>query len=112
MENKKLTEQLKATLMGLTDEQKEKVKACKDSSELASLLVELGVELPDEMLDTVAGGLKYHEDGTRYDPGNMLDLLEYYAESDRRAKADNVHPTDRARVAAIDKEVFHEFFED
>ena len=40
----------------LTDEQKEKAKACKTADELTSLLSQLGVALPDEMLDSVAGG--------------------------------------------------------
>ena len=40
----------------LTDEQKEKTKACKTAGELTSLLSQLGVALPDEMLDSVAGG--------------------------------------------------------
>ena len=43
-------------LKGLTDEQKEKVKACRDGKELIALLGEMGVVLPDEALDAVAGG--------------------------------------------------------
>ena len=40
----------------LTDEQKEKVKACKTPEELMALMGETGAELPDELLDEVAGG--------------------------------------------------------
>ena len=40
----------------LTDEQKEKVKACKSPDEIIALLGEMGVELPDKLLDAVAGG--------------------------------------------------------
>lgn len=40
----------------LTDEQKMKLKSCKDSAELKSMLNELGVELTDEQLEEAAGG--------------------------------------------------------
>ncbi len=42
----------------LTAEQKEKLKACKDSNEMMSMLGEMGIELTDEQLDAVAGGDK------------------------------------------------------
>ncbi len=47
---------LKELWSGLTDEQKEKVKECKSMDELTELAGKLGVELPDEMLEAVAGG--------------------------------------------------------
>ncbi len=56
MENKDLSEQMTEILNGLTDEQKEKVKACKDTNELVAKLGEMGVALPDELLDAAAGG--------------------------------------------------------
>ncbi len=56
MENEKLSEQMIKVLNSLTDEQKEKAKACKDMNELTALLGQMGVELPDELLDAVAGG--------------------------------------------------------
>ena len=40
----------------LTEEQKAKLKACRDSDELMSMLGSMGIELTDEQLDTVAGG--------------------------------------------------------
>ena len=40
----------------LTDEQKEQAKKCKTMDELMMLAGEWGIELPDEMLDAVAGG--------------------------------------------------------
>ena len=40
----------------LTDEQKAKLMACRDSAELRSMLGEMGIELTDEQLDAVAGG--------------------------------------------------------
>ena len=43
-------------LKGLTNEQIEKVNACKDSEEILKLAKEEGVELNDEQLDAVNGG--------------------------------------------------------
>ena len=40
----------------LTDEQKEKAKQCKTMDELMALAGEWGIELPDEALDSIAGG--------------------------------------------------------
>ena len=59
MEEKKLIALLRDTFHTLTDDQKEKVRACKDLNELTALLGEMGVELPDELLDAVAGGVIY-----------------------------------------------------
>ena len=55
MDEKKKRE-LEEFLNGLTDEQKEKVKACRDGKELIALLDEMSVALPEEALDAVAGG--------------------------------------------------------
>ncbi len=66
----KLNETLKGLWDSLTEEQKEKAKACKTMDELTALAGSMGVELPDEMrlienagmllnddeLDKVAGG--------------------------------------------------------
>ena len=65
MNEKKLNELLNKALNSLTEEQKEKAKACKTTKELLDYLsaegVELsdeaGAELPDEALDMVAGGV-------------------------------------------------------
>ena len=56
MENKNMYEQLEGLLKGLDDGQKKKVNACKNVNELMSLLGELGIALPDELLDNIAGG--------------------------------------------------------
>ena len=56
-------EKIKALRDSLTDEQKEKAAACKSQEELSALLGKLGVELSDELLDNVAGGVK---DGPRH----------------------------------------------
>ena len=44
------------TFEDLTDEQKEKVKACKTADELVALAQAEGVELSDEQLQSIAGG--------------------------------------------------------
>lgn len=56
MENKELNEALERVIASLTEEQKEKAKACETLDQLTALLGELGVELPDELLDDVGGG--------------------------------------------------------
>ena len=59
-ENKNTDAKLNADLKGiydsLTDEQKEQAKKCKTMDEMMKLAGEWGIELPDEMLDAVAGG--------------------------------------------------------
>ena len=40
----------------LTDEQKMKLKSCKDPAELQSMLGTMGIELTDEQLEAAAGG--------------------------------------------------------
>ena len=44
------------TFDDLTDEQKERVKACKTAEELVELAKAEGVELSDEQLEGIAGG--------------------------------------------------------
>ena len=56
MESKKTAELLKSIWENLTDEQKEKAKACKTADELIKLAGEEGIELPDEALEAVSGG--------------------------------------------------------
>ena len=51
-----MKEALKGIYENLTDEQKEKAKACKSADELMALLGEWGVELPDDLVENVAGG--------------------------------------------------------
>ncbi len=55
MENK-IPDAVKSIWDSLTEEQKEKVRACKDMNELTELAGKEGIELPDEVLDAVAGG--------------------------------------------------------
>jgi hypothetical protein len=55
----KLAEALEGIWDSLTDEQKEKAKACETLDELTALAGKEGVELPDELLDAVAGGFVY-----------------------------------------------------
>ena len=56
--DEKMQEILKGIFDNLTDEQKEKAKACKNQDELMKLAGEWGIELPDEALDAVSGGCK------------------------------------------------------
>lgn len=44
----------------LTDEQKEKLKSCKDSAELKSMLAAMGLELTDEQLEKATGGTAWY----------------------------------------------------
>ena len=53
-DEKKLSELLRAICDFLTDEQKEKAKACKTVEELLAFAGKEGIELPDEMLDAAA----------------------------------------------------------
>ena len=46
----------KELLNGLTNEQIEKVKACKNAEEILALAKEEGVELNDEQLEAISGG--------------------------------------------------------
>ena len=55
-----LNEALKGLWEGLTEDQKGKAKECKSMDELMMLAGRLGVELPDEILDAVAGGVYSH----------------------------------------------------
>lgn len=45
----------------LTPEQMEKAKACKTAEEIAAIASEEGVELADEMLEGIAGGIDMPE---------------------------------------------------
>ena len=54
--DKKLNDMLRDVLDSLTEEQKEKARACRTDEELIALAAKEGVELPDETLDAVAGG--------------------------------------------------------
>ena len=59
----KREEALKGIWDSLTDEQREKAKACKTLDELTALAGREGIELPDELLDAVAGGYIYRGTG-------------------------------------------------
>ena len=56
MDENKMNELLAGVVSGLSGELKEKAMACKDNGELIALLSEMGVALPDELLDNAAGG--------------------------------------------------------
>ena len=56
--NEKLNELLMGIYDSLTDEQKEKARACRTVDELVAFAGKEGIELPDEALDMVAGGAR------------------------------------------------------
>ena len=56
--------ELKSIYDSLTDEQKEKAKACKTADEFKEFAEKEGIELTDEELDQIAGGLYFG--GGRY----------------------------------------------
>ena len=56
MDNEKMTELMISVCKSLTDEQKEKVKTSKKVKEMAECLGEMGVPLPNELMDSVTGG--------------------------------------------------------
>ncbi len=56
MDDRKLNELLNKAIASLAEEQRKKAKACKTVKELLDFLTEAGVELPDELLEAVAGG--------------------------------------------------------
>lgn len=96
MDQQKMKERMTNRLNSLTDEQKEKVKACKDMNELTALLGQMGVELPDELLDAVAGGQGFDSD---------LDYVLFLCEVDRICMERGIHPTDWERVNQVEEEV-------
>ena len=55
--DEKMEKALKEFLANLTDEQKEKAKECKTPEELMAFAGKEGLELPDELIEGVAGGL-------------------------------------------------------
>ena len=61
MDNEKMTELMISVCKSLTDEQKENVKSCKNVNELAECLGEIGVALPDELMEAVAGGVMAYQ---------------------------------------------------
>lgn len=50
-------EKLKEIFDSLTDEQKEKIKACKTPDEVVKLVKSDGFELSDEALELISGGI-------------------------------------------------------
>ncbi len=55
-----MDEKMKATIKGfydnLSDDLKEKVKACKTMEEVMELAAKEGIELPDEVVEDISGG--------------------------------------------------------
>lgn len=66
MDNK-LEESVKSLWGSLTDEQREKAKQCKTVEELTELAAKESVELPDEVVDAVAGGYVHKTSDGRFE---------------------------------------------
>ena len=72
--DEKMENALKAFFDQLTDEQKKKAKECKTAEELMDFFGKEGVELPDELLDSVAGGFtSLHRYLSAYKPPRTID---------------------------------------
>ncbi len=56
--NEKLNETLKGIYDSLTEKQKEKANACKTMEELLAFAREENINLPDELLEAVSGGVQ------------------------------------------------------
>ena len=56
--NEKLNETLKGIYDSLTEEQKEKAKACKTMDDFLKFAGEENINLPDELLEAVSGGVQ------------------------------------------------------
>ncbi len=56
--DEKTKETLNSVFEKLTDEQKEKAKACKSADELMTLFSEWDIELPDDLSAIVSGGVQ------------------------------------------------------
>ncbi len=65
MDNDQLSQALTELWDSLTDEQKAKAKECTTFDELAQFAGDQGIELPDEMLDAVAGGYTFYDERSR-----------------------------------------------
>ena len=59
MNEKEMNEIVEKFIGCLTDEQKEKAMSCENMDEFMKLAGEWGVELPDEIVEAVAGGYIY-----------------------------------------------------
>ena len=58
MTREALKKALKGVYDSLTDEQKKKAENCRTAEELIAFAEDEGIEFPDELLDTVAGGIQ------------------------------------------------------
>ena len=93
MENDQLNETLKSIWDSLSDEQKEKASACTTAEELLAFVGEEKIELPDDLMDDVAGGYVYYSlEEKHYETiddwsGDVLATnLSTYEEAEAKAK--------------------------
>lgn len=86
-----LQEALKIIWDSLTDEQKEKAKTCKTPDELTKFVAKESIELPDEVLDAVAGGYVFHDDGGEFytvidDDGGVHEVYKTLEKAQKTAR--------------------------
>lgn len=74
----KLSAALKDIYESLTEEQKEKAKNCKTIDELVQLAAEVGMELPDEVLESVAGGAPLCDACREKEPCGSYSVFDYF----------------------------------
>ena len=63
MAEKNVQEMITEVIESLNDEQKARLAECKTAEELIAFAGKEGIELPDELLDSVAGGYIYSING-------------------------------------------------
>ncbi len=104
--NKTMDPELQDTLAGiwdsLTEAQKEKAKACESPAQLMKLAAEEGVELPDEMLDAVAGGYLYRTYQDSFNP--RKDRYEVIRDSDGEILARDLSLQSAEKRAAAERQ--------
>ncbi len=114
----KLNDALEEMWDSLTDEQREKAKQCKTMDELMQLAGRMGVELPDELLDNVAGG--YIRQYTTATDGNLQLHITYDYVDDKTGEvyktlyANQGNPEQIAKQLSAEKQrkVSAEFIDD
>ena len=92
MDKEKLSQELTEIWDSLTDEQKEKAKACESFGELMEFAGDEGIELPLEVLDNVAGGYTFYDSASH--------TYEVIADYDGEVMADGFVYLDNAQTNA------------
>ena len=99
---------LKELWDSLTDEQKEKAKECKSTDELTALAGRMGIELPDEMLDSVAGGMIVRENDGQYTVYEEMSNrgIRFVGNAGSEDQAKEMAKKARAGTNIVDRDIF------